>query len=224
MNLILDVKKYIALFDKYTWIKLYLYDEEFNSYAISIPGINMFIETFRPRYITLPNKYKNITRELLPTQTPGAYGRPFFNSPETSDVIYKNKQFLANNIKIEVGDKGYRCLGCSPGSYPRPIIIAAIDHEKGEIGLIYPFVYKENINDEYVTLRVGKDMDDDMDQFQKIHYNIDKHPNVFNISDKYTVCYHNAKYIIGSAFSLDIGSFGNIDLPTIDGKIPYEYL
>lgn len=47
MNLLcMDVKKHIASFDAYAWLKLYTYDEEFKVYACTKYGINNFIRTF----------------------------------------------------------------------------------------------------------------------------------------------------------------------------------
>lgn len=46
MDLILDVKKYIAKIDEHAWISMYIVDEEFKHYAQSASGINMFINIF----------------------------------------------------------------------------------------------------------------------------------------------------------------------------------
>lgn len=224
--LCMDVKIYIGCIDRKVWIKLYTYDKLFKDYAVSESGVNMFIQTFRPKYITLPDKYKGTIKELLPPKPRyGVRGRPFYNSFEVTGVIYKDSKFLLSDSReLLVGDKGYQCIGCYPGSYPQPVIVAAIDHEKEEVGLIYPFVYKKEINEEYVMLQVGKDMGTDDHQFDKIYYNIHDHAEVFKPGDKYKVFYFKADNIMNSAYCLDIGSFGNIDLPTKDGKIPYEYI
>ena len=50
MNIILDVKKIIASFNQETWIKLVLYDEEFNHYARTKDGIDKFVEYFHIVY------------------------------------------------------------------------------------------------------------------------------------------------------------------------------
>jgi hypothetical protein len=46
MNLILDIKIYISLFDAYTWLKMWHIDDEFKCYASSDQGISVFINTF----------------------------------------------------------------------------------------------------------------------------------------------------------------------------------
>lgn len=43
---VLDVLIHIASFNEETWIKLYLYDDEFNSYAQTNTGINKCIQSF----------------------------------------------------------------------------------------------------------------------------------------------------------------------------------
>lgn len=43
---VLDVLIHIASFNEETWIKLYLYDDEFNSYARTNIGINKCIQSF----------------------------------------------------------------------------------------------------------------------------------------------------------------------------------
>lgn len=234
MDLILDIKIYIASFDRKTWLKIYIIDKEFTIFASSKIGINKYIDTFTPTHINLPNKYKNIMRELLPPKPePGVSGRPFWHSTESFVVYYKNNQFLVRNTNnknrvLEVGEKGYRCVGCSPGSGPQPIIIASINHEEGIIGLIYPFVYKLEIqenDDEFVDLKVGKDMSEgyDLDSYLYEHeHNLD--PNYFNTPDKYKVVYHKHKDIINRTYCLDVGNFGNYSLPSLYGNIPYEYI
>lgn len=46
MDLILDVKIYIALFDETCWFKMYLMDVLFKDYASTTEGINKYINTF----------------------------------------------------------------------------------------------------------------------------------------------------------------------------------
>ena len=53
MNILLDIKIYIATFDPYVWLKLYTYDEEFKMYACG-DGINVFIRTFSKMNEKLP--------------------------------------------------------------------------------------------------------------------------------------------------------------------------
>ena len=46
MELILDVKMYIASYDQETWIKMMLYDDEFHHYAYSDIGKKQFVNNF----------------------------------------------------------------------------------------------------------------------------------------------------------------------------------
>lgn len=224
-HLILDIKEYIGSFDRKAWVRLTIYDEEFKSFAYSNAGKNRFIELFRPNYISLPKQYHGDVKESLPPIPPrNIHGRPFWCSLESFSVVY-NSQFKLCGKLLSVGDKGCSYIGCSPGSYPQPIIVAAINHEDGEIGLIFPFVYQKCTNNNYTILNIGKDMmHNKHDVFDKIYYNIKDHPEIFTMSDKYQVFYYKAEHIIIQAYCLDVGSFGNIDLPTLDGLTPYEYI
>ena len=224
MDLILDIKKYIGSFDRKVWIKLTIYDDEFKLFAYSIAGKNRFIELFRPNYIKLPNQYHGEIKELLPPIPTHGYGQPFWSSLESFSVMYKN-QFMTRNKILSVGDKGCSYIGCAPGSYPQPIIVASINHEDAEIGLIFPFVYQVRTTNEYTILKIGKDMiNNQYNPFDKIYYNIKDNPEVFVMDNKYQVCYYKSEHILSHAYCLDIGSFGNIDLPTTDGLVPYEYI
>jgi hypothetical protein len=60
---VLDVLIHIASYDEETWIKLYLYDDEFHSYARTNIGINKCIQSFWKTMDTIDLPiYKNSSR------------------------------------------------------------------------------------------------------------------------------------------------------------------
>ena len=172
-------------------------------------------------YITLPDKYQSLIREKLPPKPgQGCSGRPFWTSTESYDLYYIKDKFQFRREKyvpLELGEKGFFCVGCESGSGPQPFIVVHIDDQK--IGLISPYVYVVNQTEDYVDLKVGGDMSN-YDE-----YNFDDYHAVENPSNQYKIHYYNQKDIIGSRWlSVCVGSFGNYDLPQLNGIPKYEFL
>ena len=172
--------------------------------------------SLRPEYISLPSQYINtiIKEKMPPEPEKRCIGRPFFNSPESHSVCYINNQYMVrkNNelIPLETDVKGYCCVGCEPGSFPQPIIIAHIDNKSGEIGLIKPYVYITNKTNEYVDLKVGGDMavyDDGEHRWNEFYYSYDNNPEVYTVSDKYKIVYYDKKYVLSVNLCLSMGTF-----------------
>lgn len=46
LDLILDVKIYIASFNQEAWVRMFLYDDEFYAYACTKEGCNKFVDNF----------------------------------------------------------------------------------------------------------------------------------------------------------------------------------
>lgn len=204
----------------------------------------------RPISMKLPLKYADVTREKLPPKpTKGATGRPFFMSQEGFAVMYRDGKFVVdrnscvhdrtatrdripNITPLEIGEKGYCCVGCEPGSWPQPVIIAHVDNENGIVGLIHPFVFIVNTVDTdeemYVDVKVGTDMakhaNFDM-PYEEALFTFEEQPEVYNQSDQYEIWYIDEKHARSVASCLTVGTFGNIDLPhQFNNTIPYNFV
>ena len=59
LDLVLDVKIYIACFDQEVWVMMTLYDDEFCNYAYKKEGYTMFVHYFY-KDNTLFGKYHSI--------------------------------------------------------------------------------------------------------------------------------------------------------------------
>ena len=189
-------------------------------------------------YSRLPEKYLvPIKENLPPLPGPGVYGRPFWTASESRDLIYKDglirklfsyckpdQNFLTYEYEesVEIGDKGFICIGCEPGSGPQPFIVVNVNHESSEIGYISPYVYITNETDDVVELRVGGDTNE-LNRYDSDH--IDEFfETIKNPSDKYVV--HYCKIANKPCYlSYCVGSFGNYGLPyPSKGQFEYEFL
>lgn len=191
------------------------------------------------QYISIPNKYIDnpIIEKLPPLPQKGVSGRPFFESPESHSVCYENNKFMIRKnkkelIPLEIGMKGYCCVGCEPGSFPQPIMIAHINNDTKEVGLIIPFIYKLKETDDEVELKIGSDMS--LILFEKILrenkiydellFTYEKNPEIYKQSDEYKILYIHKDYALSVNLCLSVGTFGNIDLPSLNSNIPYNFL
>lgn len=205
-----------------------------------------------PSHIALPLQYQGVTtREKLPPKPePRTSGRPFFCSGEGYAVRYKNELFIVdrnscvhdrtpmstrvpNKTPLQIGEKGYCCVGCEPGSWPQPIIIAHIDHENGVVGLIKPFVYivktiQNEGGSEYVDVKIGCDathFENYDEPYGEFLFTREKNPELYEESDTYKVTYYDEKYVRSVGMCLTVGTFGNIDLPHENNNVtPYNFL
>lgn len=187
---------------------------------------------FKFGYVNLPHKYHStICEKLPPLPKEGCTGRPFWNSKESFGLFYKKDEhcFLYKNkkdyYKLEIDQKGYFCLGCSPGSGPQPFIITYIDNINKEIGYILPYVSIMGatnipIGEETVNLIVGKDMEG-CDPYETKH---DNNLKFRGANEKYKVTYRKADFLDQSWLSVDVGSFGNYGLPLHRDPVTYEFI
>lgn len=181
---------------------------------------NYNIQKYKLSY--LPEEYKGIIREKHPGF--GRYNsrKPFWDSTEVKDITFKEIKFCTDGghlSPLEVNNKGFICINCGPGSDPKPFIVVHIDNEKGILGVIHPYVYIVDVNNEYVDLMVGADMLD-----KKEEYKQDKQ-QFLKKSIKYKVCFYDLHFMLCHRhLSFCSGSLGNHDLPYADGTGEYEFL
>lgn len=111
MNLILDIKIYISLFDAYTWLKMWRIDDEFKCYASSDQGISVFINTF---VTIIKNHFINGYR-ITPTLSILNIPHSINDIPETTESghkiwYYMGKEHRNNDLPAIInscGDQGW---------------------------------------------------------------------------------------------------------------------
>ena len=158
------------------------------------------------KYTNLPLKYRGVIKEQKISDA-------FWCVDKCRTITYKNTILTKydNIVKpakdLKIGDKGFKCINCNPGSGPEPFIVVDVDHEAGRFSVIHPYVYIMNI-DEHVNLLVGSDI-----LYKEKEYNDNKEQFLIQ-STRYNVCYYDLKYMLSRQYiSLCVGTFGNGALP-----------
>ncbi len=156
------------------------------------------------KYTDLPLKYRGIIKEQKTNDV-------FWGVDKCRTITYKNTIVTKyDNIdkpikNLKIGDKGFKCINCNPGSGPQPFIVVDVDHETGQFSVIYPYVYIIN-TDDHVNLLVGSDILD-----REKEYN-DNKSKFLKQGTRYNVCHYNMN-CIPWYISMCVGTFGNGSLP-----------
>jgi len=115
----------------------------------------------------LPEQYKSIIKEKHPGFNSYGSRRSFWSTTECKDITFKDNRFCTDDGALKINDKGFICINCEPGSGPQPFIVVYINNEKGILGVVHPYVYIIDVNNEYVNLMVGGDILSKKDEYKQ---------------------------------------------------------
>lgn len=156
MDLILDVKIYIALFDEKTWIKMVLYDEAFCLYAYTEKGKKQFVNAFkknisgRTYLFGYLHSFNDEPAEVYQYGNKWYYNGSYHRENDLPAVIWDNgdqewwyngKQHRENDLPAIMYNDGYKCWWYK-GKRHRENNLHAIIYSSGEKEWWYEGVYK----------------------------------------------------------------------------------
>jgi len=170
----------------------------------------------------LPIRFLGLIQETLPpVPEPNVFGRPFWNAPGLYNIgtdgtvlgKYKNKGDPFE--PVQVGDYGFACIGCEPGSGSQPFVVVSIDEKEQKVGLIFPYVTIVSGDDTTVTLQVNGDTYDKPVVSKE----------AATAETLYHVRYFSYDDLIGKYWiSIMLGGFGNHGLPSHDALVTLEHV
>src|SRR5579862_4689097 len=132
-------------------------------------------------------------------------------------------------VDLCVGAQGFMCLGCEPGSGPRPFIVVGVDNKNQELKLIFPYVYIIETQSDKVMLKIGNDATkyiysgNSLDEIRENVVELDPEIMETQVSDYIVQTINYPRFLKEESYiSICFGSFGNGGLPR-KGKVEYEF-